>query len=667
MWPRVPMIVPMIVPTSVPKMEPVKEPKMEPVMEPMMVSIMVPRAAMAAFGRKALFRLWLAVSVIMFAAVFVSPAQDIRRGNAPVIGDSTVHDVTIDPPEAINKSSAERFYDSLESRASRSGFQRVLYKTFFHRPARDTTASGKVVDETLLYIKDEGKTIGDVLIFRKPIYDNGNWFEKAVNNLHTLTREYAIRRDLLFGPSDIVDASLIVNNKELLQSRAHISNVDIYLVPHDEDSTVVDAVLITTDQLTLSVDGAWGGSGRTMVEISDASFLGMGDKLAIRTHFNRKKWGYEGNSFNYFSPNMFGTFFQMDARIGREFYDRIMRMTLYKSFILPEDYMLGVFARNERLEYYSLWKDDVDSIRVREFSLWGGKSRYIKSLKSSVYASASYSRSRFPKRPETTARFNPAFHEVDDLLAAAGIYRETFYTANMIYGYGRKEYIASGYMAQFVAGYRWGEFGNYYYLGAKAAIGGFTEAGYFRAEADYGSYFDRHDNSSWMSALSVDLRWISGLWRFRNNNIRQFITLGHTRGWGRGEGDDEILTFTRLNGPRTIHGQWITGRSRTVINSETVFFTPYEPLGFRLAVFGFCDFGLLGNHPNIFNNRFYNTIGIGLRVKNERFIFSTIQVRVGVALTKGGFMHNGFFTMSSEERMIRNRFIPSYPQVVDYR
>lgn len=37
-----------------------------------------------------------------------------------------------------------------------------------------------------------------------------------------------------------------------------------------------------------------------------------------------------------------------------------------------------------------------------------------------------------------------------------------------------------------------------------------------------------------------------------------------------------------------------------IINTETVVFTPYQPLGFRIAFFGFADFGLLGYSPNIF-------------------------------------------------------------------
>ena len=71
-----------------------------------------------------------------------------------------------------------------------------------------------------------------------------------------------------------------------------------------------------------------------------------------------------------------------------------------------------------------------------------------------------------------------------------------------------------------------------------------------------------------------------------------------------------------------------------ILNTETVLFTPYQPLGFRIALFGFADFGLLGYSPNIFKNEFYTSFGIGIRLRNERLVFNTIQIRLGLALGK---------------------------------
>lgn len=104
-----------------------------------------------------------------------------------------------------------------------------------------------------------------------------------------------------------------------------------------------------------------------------------------------------------------------------------------------------------------------------------------------------------------------------------------------------------------------------------------------------------------------------------------------------------------------------------VLNTETVFFTPYQPLGFRIALFGFADFGLLGRDANIFKNNFYTTFGLGVRLRNERLVFSTIQLRLGVALGKGGWADCRYFQASNGTRMEQYRYLPSRPEIVRFR
>lgn len=63
-----------------------------------------------------------------------------------------------------------------------------------------------------------------------------------------------------------------------------------------------------------------------------------------------------------------------------------------------------------------------------------------------------------------------------------------------------------------------------------------------------------------------------------------------------------MIRFTHDNGLQALK-EYVTGTNRMILNTETVVFT-YQPLGFRIAVFGFADFGLIGYSPNIFKNDF---------------------------------------------------------------
>ena len=70
----------------------------------------------------------------------------------------------------------QRLYDSIESKTNRRAVPRMLYKMLFVKPVLDTTMSGRVTDESRLLQPYSGKTIGEITIDRRQIFDpGGNW------------------------------------------------------------------------------------------------------------------------------------------------------------------------------------------------------------------------------------------------------------------------------------------------------------------------------------------------------------------------------------------------------------------------------------------------------------------------------------------------------------
>ena len=167
------------------------------------------------------------------------------------------------------------------------------------------------------------------------------------------------------------------------------------------------------------------------------------------------------------------------------------------------------------------------------------------------------------------------------------------------------------------------------------------------------------------SAVDIDLRWFSNLFMVRRSRIRQFLAFNYTQGWNRLQGNDESIRFTHVNGLQALK-EHITGTNRMILNTETVIFTPYQPLGFRIALFGFADFGLLGYSPNIFKNEFYTSFGLGVRLRNERLVFNTIQIRLGLALGKPGLVESDFFRISNSTRLEQYRYRPTRPETVGF-
>lgn len=559
-----------------------------------------------------------------------------------------------------------RLYDSLQSKTNRRAVPRMLYKMLFIKPVLDTTTSGLVLDESRLLAPYNGKTIGEIVIRRQQIFDPaGNWLERTADKMHVMTRERVVRRDLLFRSGDKFDPQLIVRNKQLLRSRAYISDVDIEVIPDPADTSLVNLVISTRDSWTISIDGGWHSEGRTMVGLSDANIFGTGNLLRFKTNFSRKDFSYGGNMVEYEIPNLLGTFYTADFAAGRDFYNSTLDMGMRKEFLRPTDYELGLTYSDLKARRYMIERDTSLLIKERNLDAWGGYSYYLPAIRSSVYLTARYNYRRFSRRPEVGLNLNPALHDQDVLLGGIGLYREKFYTANMIYGFGRREYLATGYKAELVSGYSWGEFNDEVYLGISYLKGGFCPLGYIMGGFTLGSYIDI-ENGMWNhSAVDIDLRWFSNLFMLRRSRIRQFLSLNYTQGWNRGTGNNESIRFTRTNGLQALK-EYVIGTNRMVLNTETVLFSPYQPLGFRIAFFGFADFGLIGYDANIFRNDFFTSLGLGVRLRNERLVFNTIQIRLGIAFGKRGLVESQYFRLSNSTRLEQYRYRPTRPEIVGF-
>ncbi len=605
---------------------------------------------------------WLIIGWLLLLLLGTARAQE--QGNAPPV--PTVRLVS-EQGDSLIEARNRRLYDSIEQKANRRKFSRFLHDVFFINPEVDTTAAGAVIDQNRLYRRFSGRTIKEVEISQIPLFDTcGNWLERLGNKTHIMTRERVIRRDLLFEPGDTVNPEQLVRNMQLLRDRAYISEVDIRIVPDPLDTMQVKLILSTRDSWTITADVGLRSEGRTMFSLSDANIFGWGNRLEARTYFDRRTFDYGGNIFRYRMPNLWGSFYKAELSAGRNFYESELKIEISKPFIQPTDYEVGVSYSRLKSRYDTGDPDVISLSRTMQYDLWGGISERIESLHSSLFLTGHFRSTHFGMRPEVAADVNPPFHRNELLLVGLGLYQENFSITNMIFGYGTREYIATGFKAEVTAGYSWGEFRNDCYLGIALRGGGFTSIGYFMGSGQIGSYLSP-DNGSWYrSAADVDARWFSNLYSLGRCHLRQFISLNYTQGWNRGTGLGETIAFTDENGVRTLTEQ-LSGINRTSINTETVIFTPYQPLGFRITMFGFADFGVIGSSPNPTKNDFFTSIGLGIRIRNERLIFSAIQIQFGLALGKQGVADCRWFEGSNQSRIERYRYIPNRPETVGFQ
>lgn len=163
------------------------------------------------------------------------------------------------------------------------------------------------------------------------------------------------------------------------------------VVPDSLDSTRVNMVIRTRDSWTISIDAGIHGEGRTMVGLSDANIFGTGNTLKFKTNFSRRDFSYGGNIVEYKIPNVLGTFYTADFSAGRDFYNSELNLGLRKEFIRPTDYEIGLTYSDIKSKRYMVDLDTSLLVKVRNLDVWGGKSRYIRSINSSVFLTGRYS------------------------------------------------------------------------------------------------------------------------------------------------------------------------------------------------------------------------------------------------------------------------------------
>jgi len=578
----------------------------------------------------------------------------------------------------------DRFYDSLAVRAHNTMVTRLLYDNLFRNTDSAVTA-GRVVDEQLLYEPFRGKRIASITIVRNEVFgDSHTRLARWADDIHILTRHWVVKNYLISKVGDRVDPAVIVKEKQLLTSADFIYRtwIDMSLVPGD--TTAVDMTVTTRDKWTLGADLDIDPMAHSTVEIYDANILGFGHRLSIGVNFSDNPWQWGGVMAGYTMPNLFGTFIRGEFNAGVNFDNEIIRGVISKDIILPTDYAGGVSYTVARTPTYQICYDTTAVIGLNTVDGWLGGALYVPGLRSSLFATAHFYKDTYTVRPDVAPYINPAYYNATRFMMGAGLFREKFYTTTLIYGYGKIEYLPSGYKAQLVGGYSWEQFSRDYYMGGDISWGAFSPNGsYFTGGVSAGSFLSDGVPTGldgaplpggvagagrWnRSSVSAELGYVTRLFSvMRRSHLRNLSSLGYIHGWNRMEGCDEMVGLAKDSGIRGF-SYYVTGRNRLVLNNETVLFTPWSPYGFRIAVFGYSDLGLIGDNDDVFNNNFFGTVGCGIRIHNDRLIFPAFQIRLGVFFGKPGFVNGNWISIASQRALQTNSFIPRPADIEPFR
>jgi hypothetical protein len=567
---------------------------------------------------------------------------------------------------------SNEFYDGLQKRSRGSEFTKLLVNAIIVNNDWDgegaREATKKLTDETAYFSLYEGKEIAHIYVMSRNIYGDStrHFIPGLVNTIHTTTHENVIRQNLLFKEGDKVQAATMILNEDVLRKLRYIADAYIYIQPLENDSSKVDLYVHTRDKWSINVELRQRSSKEYRMWAYDNNFLGLGHRLTLGTYAMMQSPVMDGYIIGYNVNNILGSFFDADLLLDKSSDETTYRAQLQKALIKPTDYAAGASFNTHEVREGQLLTDTALPVKRQMIELWGGFSFKLKNTKNNIFLLGRVAGIKtFDYGGQVTGEWNPYYRSPTTLILSAGIYREGFYRGSHIYSFGVSEDIPYGFKLELLGGRSWDEYAARNYFALKWSIGNSIPIGYLKSSLAYGSYFrDRY--APQQSVLSAGMQYVTHLFNAGKGYMRHFVNIDYTAGFHRLEGERERVTFYGDNTLRALKLPYTYGLNRLLFHLESVYFSPLYFYNFKFAFYGFCDFGWLGNNYAIFSNDLYTTVGLGIRILNDRLIFTAVQLQLGYAVINPGHGANRWIQFGGEQRIGLEGFRPDKPSPVEY-
>lgn len=544
----------------------------------------------------------------------------------------------------------------------RQGVKPFWEMIYHHEGAEDTTFTAK---SEAMYQKHEGKTIRKIMIrrmgpFSNSIYDTTrrfqNNFEYWADELHLDTKEWVIRNYLLFQPKDTVNIYQIADNERVLRQLPFLLDARIYIQAIPHNSSEVNILVLTKDIWSIGGDGSIDDLKGGRIRIFENNFLGSGHQFSITSLYNNARTPPFGFDNQYIANNLFRSFINAEFRYtslntGNDYglaYGGAYMLRLNRPFLVPTMRWAG------GLEISKNWSINVSNLNDSLFSryaydlkdVWlGYNSDFLgKKIKKGEFVSERIRtevglriiQQRFLERPEVRIDTNQNYQNSTLFLANIALFSRNYYKTRYLLGFGRTEDIPYGYVINLNVGWEKREFYNRWFTSLELSRQYLSKNNhYWDYTLRIGSYF--RNSQIEQGQLDVQSVFYSRLFIRKKLKFRHFAKVRYT--WGINRFGYESINLNNDNGIRGFSTSQMMGNQRITINSEGILFLPKALLGFHFALLSFVDVAWLGsrtsptiflpsNKPIIAPQSWVLGTGLGLRFRNENFIFKTVELRL---------------------------------------
>ena len=509
----------------------------------------------------------------------------------------------------------------------------------------------KSVDPFLAY---KGKIIRSITIaptgFNRIIHDTlgvrKTFASRLADFFHRNTLPAVIRKNLFFKEGDRVRPLLLTDNEHFLRGLTYLRDALIVLQSDSLAPGTADVIIISRDVFSLGGSFQLSSKDRAQIRIKDENFFGSGDRLEFSSLFDKNRDPFYASGASFTKRNIGNSFMSVGAGFsafkpafnsGRK-EEHELALSLDKPFVSRYTPWTGGAA----VSYHETSNSYIgDSLYYNDFryryittDIWGGFNIGYRNKKQKdsehrlrhfVAARSFYSDFyELPVRFKTV--YNYSYADINGILMSYTLYRQNFYRANFIYGFGLNEDLPEGLSATVIGGYtnkqgiRRGYYGAEFEGTQVSPSGAFTD--YTMRSGTFVS------GKSWQDAeVLAGINHFTRLTKLRSRwSNRNFMSINFTRQF-----------HTVLNEPLLLESSFglpyfrnnpDVADERTTARFESVFYNTHTILGFRFAPFIFTDASFMKPQAEpVSKTKGFTAVGGGFRTRNENLVFGTIELR----------------------------------------
>ncbi len=576
--------------------------------------------------------------------------------------------------EAANPDTISRaFYDTIRVRSEKRKLTSLLYDMLFVTPPSAGNGREKM-KSTSPYDEFEGKVIRNRKVIRinafgteidNPIEFDQSKADRLLNSTYAKTRPFVLNQYLVFRAGDTVSSLEMADNERLLRELPFVEDARIIIVP--ADSNLVDVAVIVRENYPYGFSFQFDGIPSGTVKLYDKNFAGLGHELALTLPYNFDEYEYPGFGIKYAVRNIARTFSDLELDFSDGLGSTKMGGIYRRGFTTSDTKY--AWSASIRLNYTS---EDLDTMVTPEplrfvyHDYWGARSFMLdRESVTRFIVSARYNINNVFRRPEIDDNSYYRLQSYQLITGSLAISSQRFINTSLIYSYGRTEDIPYGYLLELTGGRELNEFKYRNYGGFKASYGNvFTRFGYLYGGISFSTFFNQGNTEQGL--FETRLRYFTPLIKAGGSKIRTFVNLYYIRGFDRYT--DEYLYLRNNDLIRGFRNDSITGNNRFIATFEPVLFTARPRLGFRFAIFAFADAGfLIRGAVNSGDYDYISALGAGVRIRNDRLVLNTIQIRLAWYPNLPPYSQSSWITADGIVRLKPPGFEPDPPGVVIYQ